>query len=341
MTPLQKAPYTTSDPSSATLSHRPNAKPELEDGNTFDDDSEDPNSTPYVSKAAEKSRLQNLLNTATPEMLESEVQKGMELLAKLAKPLSAQQVSPDAQQWLSQVTNLQKQKINSPTIIGVVGETGSGKSSTINALLDEDRLLPTSCMRACTAVVTELSWNNSEDENERYRAAIEFISAQEWERELKIIFQDLIDGGSGNVSNDSTNGETEAGVAYAKIKAVYPRLTREEMANSTVERLMDAKEVRDILGTTKTVSNKNADIFYKRLNRFVDSAEKEKGKKKEKGEAYAMEYWPLIKVVRVQTKADALSTGAVVVDLPGVHDSNAAVSTSQSFKLTLKTLYFP
>jgi hypothetical protein len=44
-------------------------------------------------------------------------------------------------------------------------------------------------------------------------------------------------------------------------------------------------------------------------------------KKKEKRET---EWWPLIRVVRIYTKADALSTGAVIVDLPGVHDSNAA-----------------
>ncbi len=37
-----------------------------------------------------------------------------------------------------------------------------------------------------------------------------------------------------------------------------------------------------------------------------------------------MEFWPLIKVVRIQTKADVLSTGAVIVDLPGVQDSNTA-----------------
>jgi hypothetical protein len=37
-----------------------------------------------------------------------------------------------------------------------------------------------------------------------------------------------------------------------------------------------------------------------------------------------MEYWPLIKVVRIYTKAAALSTGACLVDLPGVQDSNAA-----------------
>lgn len=37
-----------------------------------------------------------------------------------------------------------------------------------------------------------------------------------------------------------------------------------------------------------------------------------------------MEFWPLIKVVKIYTKAAALSTGAIIVDLPGVHDSNAA-----------------
>lgn len=36
------------------------------------------------------------------------------------------------------------------------------------------------------------------------------------------------------------------------------------------------------------------------------------------------EFWPLIGVVRIYTKAEALSTGAVIVDLPGIHDGNAA-----------------
>lgn len=35
-------------------------------------------------------------------------------------------------------------------------------------------------------------------------------------------------------------------------------------------------------------------------------------------------YWPLVRVVRIYTKAPALSTGATLVDLPGIFDSNAA-----------------
>jgi hypothetical protein len=54
------------------------------------------------------------------------------------------------------------------------------------------------------------------------------------------------------------------------------------------------------------------------------SKEKVTEDSKKKKEKKQMEFWPLIKVVRIYTKAEALSTGAVIVDLPGVHDSNAA-----------------
>ena len=80
--------------------------------------------------------------------------------------------------------DLLKHKVDTPTIIGVVGNTGAGKSSVINAMLEEERLDPTNCMRACTAVVTEISWNSSEDESARYRAEVDFIDHSDWEKDL-------------------------------------------------------------------------------------------------------------------------------------------------------------
>jgi hypothetical protein len=43
-------------------------------------------------------------------------------------------------------------------VIGVVGDTGAGKSSLLNVLLGEAELLPTNGMRACTAAAVELSY---------------------------------------------------------------------------------------------------------------------------------------------------------------------------------------
>jgi len=104
------------------------------------------------------------------------------------------------------------------------------------------------------------------------------------------------------------------------MKAVYPYKTQQDFAKSSVEELMAEPSVQKVLGQIREVKKSRSESFYTELQRFVDSNEK----KLAKGERKQMEFWPLIKVVRLYVKADALSTGAVIVDLPGVHDSNAA-----------------
>lgn len=133
---------------------------------------------------------------------------------------------------------LQTQSKTTRTVVGVVGNTGAGKSSVINALLDEERLVPTNCMRACTAVVTEISWKGDEDPFNKYKAEIEFITLDDWEKELKILFNDMCDE-EGSMSRDCSNSETDAGVAYAKVKAVYPQMTKEQLVNTTTSALVN------------------------------------------------------------------------------------------------------
>ncbi|KAG4443740.1 hypothetical protein IFR05_000829 [Cadophora sp. M221] len=272
-------------------------------------------------------RFQKLISEGTPEELEAEVKSCQAFLGELRKPLDAFVAqNKDAHHWVARIEQLQKQNVDTPTIIGVVGNTGAGKSSVINALLEEERLVPTNCMRACTAVVTEMSYNHSDNRNALYRADIEFIQASDWEKDLRISLKELIDA-SGQISRECTNPESEAGVAYAKIKAVYPSRTKDDLARSSVEDLMKENCVRNVLGTIKKIEKSQPEYFYRALQSYVDSKEKsteDKSKKKDKGEKKQMEFWPLIKVVRIYTKAEALSTGAVIVDLPGVHDSNAA-----------------
>jgi hypothetical protein len=105
-------------------------------------------------------------------------------------------------------------------------------------------------------------------------------------------------------------------VAYAKIKAVYPKMTKEMIAKATPEELVRQPAVRQVLGTVRKLRATTAASLYRQLQEYVDSKEKNTEKR--------MEFWPLIKVVRIYTKASALATGACLVDLPGVQDSNAA-----------------
>lgn len=195
-------------------------------------------------------------------------------------------------------------------------------------MLDEERLVPTNCMRACTAVVTELSYNYSENPAAKYRAEIEFIKPEDWRKELTLLFREIFDE-SGELSREIYSADSEAGIAYAKVRAVYNKLTKEKLTHTNVDALMNNKKVRSLLGQSKKFSTSEPRRFYDQLQLYVDSKEKGTEKLDKNGNVAAnqpreFESWPLIKVVKLYIKAPALSTGAVIVDLPGVHDSNAA-----------------
>ncbi|KAK3954249.1 hypothetical protein QBC32DRAFT_384967 [Pseudoneurospora amorphoporcata] len=295
----------------------PAAQPEHRDGRGF--------SAPSARAHDDEPRidlqwLQALVDNSekrSVDVLERAVRVGVKALEGLKGPLEAAKDIDDtsAAQWLNLISNVQSRAKPTRTIVGVVGNTGAGKSSVISAVLDEERLLATNCMRACTASPTEISYNHSEDPDELYRAEVEFITTAEWLKELQDLYSDLIDG-NGEVSRESSNEDSEAGIAYAKIKAVYPRLVKETMPRHNPVELVNEQKVRSVLGTTRKLKATTASSLYRQLQSYVDSKEKNTDK--------SIEYWPLIKVVRIYTKASVLSTGVCLVDLPGVQDSNAA-----------------
>jgi len=112
-------------------------------------------------------------------------------------------------------------------------------------------------------------------------------------------------------------------------------------------------DIANILGTTKRISAKDSRTFAKEIAKYIDSKDQKRGKKdrkenekeKEKGPSLMAvvraktaqhprntekpktspgddepALWPLIRQVNVRCKAAALSTGAVLVDLPGMLD---------------------
>jgi hypothetical protein len=269
--------------------------------------------------------IRDLISQRDPRRLEAGVAQSMKLLQSLKSTFS-RHTSQDGLAWTEAIDKLIPHAERKRTIVGVVGNTGAGKSSVINAMLDEERLVPTNCMRACTAVVTEMSWNTSTNPAEKYRAEIEFVSRDEWEKELATLMKEFLTE-TGTVSREIGDENTDAGIAWAKFHSVYPKKTRDSLSDCSVESLMSEKSVLAVLGTTKRINTQYSNSFYQKLQRYVDSKEKVTKKSKDKdkpSKMFDMEFWPLIKVVKIYVKAPALSTGAVIVDLPGVHDSNAA-----------------
>lgn len=191
-------------------------------------------------------------------------------------------------------------------------------------------------MRACTAVVTEMSYNTSNDPGKKYHAEIEFITRDDWAKEVATLMKEFLTE-NGGLAREISDENSDAGIAWAKFHSVYPRITRDGLAGCTVDRLLSERSVTAVLGTTRTMKSAYPDAFYRQLQRFVDSKEKVAKKGKDKAPEnsrnnFELEYWPLIKVVKIYIKAQPLSTGAVIVDLPGVHDANAArAAVAQSY----------
>jgi len=139
------------------------------------------------------------------------------------------------------------------TVIAVVGDTGSGKSSLLNALLEHGNILPTSGMRACTAVVVRVSSNESSD---NYEADVEFLAEKEWMDELGVLLKELT-GRTGKVRTQQPDPDTESAVAWNKIRAVYGPFS----ADVTLEKLRHQRLVTRMLGKTKHIKLRSV-IYY-------------------------------------------------------------------------------
>ncbi|KAJ7338267.1 hypothetical protein JRQ81_011016 [Phrynocephalus forsythii] len=216
--------------------------------------------------------------------------------------------SVHVEKWRDQVAALQKATKMPQTYIAVVGNTGAGKSSLLNALLDEEGVLPTSAMRGCTAVVVEIS---RADGGSPYEAEVEFLSQQ-------VGVGQGAPGPAGRMRDKDhlkkrcPDLKTEAGAAYCRVKAIYGRVDE-------LERLGDAQEVTRHLGTVKRISAETAAVFRTEIEKFIDSQTDNLREMK------GGEFWPIVKCVRIcLAHSEVLKTGAVLVDLPGIRDSNTA-----------------
>lgn len=85
-----------------------------------------------------------------------------------------------------------------------------------------------------------------------------------------------------------------------------------------VETLLETPFVKQHLGQSVTVEAVDSDEFAEKIRKYVDS----RGEDDDADDEEPQQYWPLIKQVRICVKADVLSSGAVLVDLPGAGDSS-------------------
>lgn len=128
----------------------PRVKPEPVDdpGRRVVGDADNTNKSSNVDNIVNTGYLQQLLAPGTsPELLEEGVSIGVRVLKSLKEPLEGGAADTAGSEWLQSIIDLEGLAKPTRTIVGVVGNTGAGKSSVISAVLDEERYVSTVIIR--------------------------------------------------------------------------------------------------------------------------------------------------------------------------------------------------
>lgn len=92
-------------------------------------------------------------------------------------------------------------------------------------------------------------------------------------------------------------------------------------------------ETKSALGTVQKIGENDIRLFRDRLLPYISSQQRAQiiepqlqpqQRKLGTRPALRVEFWPLAKRIRIFTKSPVLDTGAIIVDLPGTEDNNAA-----------------
>ncbi|XP_045391503.1 nuclear GTPase SLIP-GC isoform X3 [Lemur catta] len=200
-----------------------------------------------------------------------------------------------------------------PIYIGLFGSTGAGKSSLINAIIQQAMFLPVSGENICTSCIVQVSSGC----REQYEAKIHLLSDQEWKEELKNLTR-LLHGTEELGGDEVAAWDRDDAVEEAiwKLQMVYGNGAE----SKSYEQLLRVKP-KGKIPTSRIITLKaeEAGELSDKLDAYIRTQ-----RRGWDGESPEARIWPLIKHVEVTLpKSELIPEGVVLVDIPGTGDFNS------------------
>jgi hypothetical protein len=212
----------------------------------------------------------------------------------------------------------------------IIGGTGAGKSTCMNALLGEAQLLPTNCMRACTATIIEMQYNALAEPGGVYRCTIEFLGQDEWRAELELLCSVIQDAKAAAAAKNSSSAAaaaaggggkedaaawlvpgTPAADAVTKLRSIYGNGEGDKILTGCAD-TMQALPL-ELLGQYIKLKAASSAELQDAVAPYTDSS----------NDTASGAAWPLVKRVVLYGPWDVLMPGVRLVDAPGLHDDNS------------------
>ncbi|KAH9883404.1 hypothetical protein F4778DRAFT_801988 [Xylariomycetidae sp. FL2044] len=204
--------------------------------------------------------------------------------------------------------------------VGLIGDSGVGKSSTVNSLLDAGMLARTSSNgAACTCLVTEYHYHERDD----FVIKAELFSIEEIARQQAELLSSYrhfhLHGNEIDNPEDRQAAEKRAKLAADTLRSMFPgRLAKRFVTDSPEDLVLATLRswVEDI--DFSAVSGRQA------RHSIAECADHLRSLTSEQTSVEEQPLWPFIKKISVFLKSHILSRGLVLVDLPGLRDLNSA-----------------
>ncbi|RGB39768.1 Dynamin family-domain-containing protein [Rhizophagus diaphanus] len=215
----------------------------------------------------------------------------------------------------------------------LIGNTGSGKSSLINALINHQIMPTDGSGEACTTFLWKIFYNDNNTLDNEFIAEVYVKSFEEYQGEVKRAFELLSEPYNEKqeinsqilskrneaeklletlfgpkMPNDKNNKEIEFGPKrVTKEMAMTDRLIQEHLKIQIHE-----------------IARSNVKDFVKSLKKFLvpKRSDERMSLPTFSGDSYNIPYWPFVKEIHIQGPFEVLKNGVVLVDVPGNGDVN-------------------